>query len=621
VNSVASARWILPKPPDEEAVRQLSEALSLPEVVSRLLLIRGYVSAEDAKLFLRPKLDRLHDPLQFLSMDKAVGRLARAVRDQELVFIHGDYDVDGICSTTLLTRAIRGFGGKAMPFIPRRLEDGYDLSDAGVDAAIEAGAKVVVTCDCGTSAVAPVARLCKAGVDVIVTDHHLPGGDLPDCLSVLNPKRPGCGYPDKDLAAVGVAFKLALALARALGKNENFVWGMLDLVALATVADVAPLRGENRVFVRYGLKMLSETHNIGMRALIRAAGLSGKALTAGRIGFILAPRLNAAGRLGHAIRGVELLLSEDEHHANVIARELEELNNRRQELDRATLEQARERVLQMNLDETFGIVLADEAWHPGVIGIVASRLVEEFGRPTVLIGLSGDQGKGSGRSISKFDLHGALGKSRQHLLRFGGHRAAAGVTIARDKIDAFAVSFNNVAKSLLTREDLVPEIRVDLEVSIDGMNERLESLFRHFEPFGIGNPSPVLLARNVILSRPPKLVGKDGLKLVLDTGTGSLEALGWGFGPRVAEFQAGSRVDIAFRLERDEYRGESYLQARIADLRASAELRTEDYGPAGERRTEHYQPGAMGGATGGRVLPLGSLLDQPAGDGQSDPRP
>jgi single-stranded-DNA-specific exonuclease len=571
LNTVAPARWILPTPPDEEAVRALASALSLPEIVCRLLLIRGYVSAEDAKLFLRPRLERLHDPFAFLSMDKAVDRLARAVRDEELVFIHGDYDVDGICSTTLLTRTIRGLGGKAMPFIPRRIEDGYDLSDAGVDAAMAAEAKLVVTCDCGTSAVAPVARLCRAGIDVIVTDHHLPGGELPDCLAVLNPKRIGCGYPDKDLAAVGVAFKLALALAGALGKNDNFIWAMMDLVALATVADVAPLRGENRIFVRYGLKMLGETRNIGMRALIRAAGLDGKHLTAGRIGFILAPRLNAAGRLGHAIRGVELLMTEDEHQANAIARELEELNYKRQEIDRATLEQARERVLQLDLDEVFGLVLADETWHPGVIGIVASRLVEEFGRPTILIALSGDQGKGSGRSISKFDLHGALGQSRDYLLRYGGHRMAAGVTVARDQVTDFAARFNEVARSLLTADDLVPEIRVDLEVSIDGMDQKIESLFRHFEPFGIGNPAPVLLARNVVIAKPPRAVGHDGLKLVLDTGTGSLEALGWGFAPRVAEFQLqpGSRIDIAFRLERDEYRGESYLQARIADIRPS----------------------------------------------------
>jgi single-stranded-DNA-specific exonuclease len=563
------ARWILPKPPDEEAVQALMTALSLPEIVCRLLLIRGYVSAEEAKLFLRPKLDRLHDPFGFLSMDKAVARLARAVRDQELVFIHGDYDVDGICSTTILTRVIRGLGGKAMPFIPRRIEDGYDLSDAGVDAAMAASAKVVVTCDCGTSPAPPIARLCGAGIDVIVTDHHLPSGDLPDCLAILNPKRIGDGYPDKDLAAVGVTFKLGLALARELGASDNFVWAMLDLVALATVADVAPLRGENRVFVRYGLKMLAETRNIGMRALLRASGLDGKQLTAGRIGFILAPRLNAAGRLGHAIRGVELLLTDDEHQANIIARELEELNQRRQDIDRATLEQARERVLAMDLDEMFSIVLADDSWHPGVIGIVASRLVEEFGRPAVLIALSGDQGKGSGRSIPKFDLHGALGKAKDLLLRYGGHRVAAGVTIAREMVPDFAARFNEIAHSMLTPADLVPEIRVDLEVSIDGMDGRLESLFRHFEPFGIGNPTPVLLARNVVIARPPRAVGKDGLKIVLDTGTGSLDAIGWGLAARAAEFQPGTKVDVAFRLERDDYRGESYLQARVADIRAS----------------------------------------------------
>src|SRR5256714_15573615 len=570
VAPAAPPRWIIPKSPDEDAVRALAEALSLPDIVCRLLLIRGYVTADEAKSFLRPKLDRLHDPLSFLSMDKAVERLARAVREQELVFVHGDYDVDGICSTTILTRVIRSLGGQATPFIPRRIEDGYDLSDAGVNAALAAGAKVLVTCDCGTGAVGPIARLCRSGVDVIVTDHHLPSGELPDCLSILNPKRPGCGYPDKDLAAVAVTWKLSLALARVLGANENFIWAMLDLVALATVADVAPLRGENRVFVRYGLKMLGETRNIGMRALLRAAGLDGRQLTAGRIGFILAPRLNAAGRLGHAIRGVELLLTENEHEANVIARELEELNHRRQEIDHATLEQARERVLAMDLEEQYSLVLADDAWHPGVVGIVASRLVEEFGRPTVLIALSGEQGKGSGRSIPKFDLHGALGQSRQYLLRYGGHRAAAGITIERDKVPEFAARFNEVARSVLTPVDLVPEIRVDLEVSIEGLDGRIESLFRHFEPFGIGNPTPVLLARNGAIARPPRAIGEDGLKLALDTGTGSLEAVGWGLASRAHEFQPGTKVDVAFRLERDDYRGETYLQARIADIRPSA---------------------------------------------------
>lgn len=548
----------------------------MPEPVARLLIMRGYADDDSAKKFLRPRLDHLHDALLLKGAEKAVERLAAACEKGETVMIHGDYDVDGICSTTIMTRVLRQFGAKAVPFIPRRIEDGYDLSSAGVNAAIEAGANVVLTCDCGTSAVEPVAELCRAGIDVIVSDHHLPGSALPDCLAVLNPNQPGCEYPDKHLAAVGVAFKLALALAKRLGKNDAFIWRMLDLVALATVADVARLSGENRVMVRYGLRMLAESENVGLRAMVRAAGLDNKVLTTGRVGFILAPRLNAVGRIGHAIRGVQLLMTEDVHEANTIARELEELNAQRQELDRKTLEEAREMVGALDLPSTFGIVLAKEGWHPGVIGIVASRIVEEFGRPTIMIALDGKTGKGSGRSNSVMDLHKALGETKDlHralggtqdlLIRYGGHRAAAGVTISRDLVADFTERFNSVAKSMLKPEDLLPEVKIDMEIAIDNANEELEKMLRHFEPFGIGNPTPVLVARNVLLAGKPRLIGQDGLKLRLDTGAGDLEAIGWGLADRFAEFEAAKRVDIAFRLERDEYRGESRLQAKIADI-------------------------------------------------------
>jgi single-stranded-DNA-specific exonuclease len=545
----------------------MSAALTIPEAVANLLLIRGHVEPEAAKRFLRPRREHLHDGYSMRGLAKAVDRLARACTNGETVLVHGDYDVDGICSTTIMTKTLRQFGANPVPFIPRRIEDGYDLSAAGVRSALENKAAVVLTCDCGTSAREPVAELCRAGIDVIVTDHHLPGEALPDCLAVLNPRQEGCEYPDKDLAAVGVAFKLALALAKQLGKNDAFIWAMLDLVALATVADVAPLRGENRVLVSYGLRMLSETRNIGMRAMIRAAGLQGKLMTAGRVGFILAPRLNAAGRVGHAMRGVQLLMSSDEHEANSIARELEELNARRQELDHQTLEEAREMIDAMLIpSETYGIVLAKEGWHPGVIGIVASRIVEIYGRPAVLIAIDGDQGKGSGRAIHALDLHAALGKCSELVLRYGGHRAAAGITIERSRIDDFARRFNEVARSMLKPEDLIPEVRIDLEIGIDGANEQLEKLLRHFEPFGMGNPSPVLVARGVHIVAPPKLIGRDGLKLRLSAGRGELEAIGWGFADRAAEFDTGTPVDVAFRLERDDFRGESRLQARIADI-------------------------------------------------------
>ena len=552
---------------DAIAVAALAESLGVPESLARLLVHRGYGDAEQAKRFLRPRLDQLHDGAGMMSLDAAVDRLVRAIRGGELVMIHGDYDVDGICSTTLLVRAIRGLGGNVTPFIPNRMTDGYDLGSAGVKNAIEIGARVVVTCDCGTSAIEPVAALNAVGIDVVISDHHLSRGEIPNSLALLNPRRQDCAYPDKDLAAVGVAFKLALALAHALRVSDAFIWKMLDLVALATVADVAALRGENRILVRYGMRMISETENVGLRALLRASGMDGKPLTAGRIGFTLAPRLNAAGRLGDALRGVELLLTDSTHDANIIARELEELNQRRQSLDRATLDEARAMAEPMVRDGAIGLVLAKEGWHPGVVGIVASRIVEEFSRPAVLVAMDGETGKGSGRSISGFDLHSALGECADLLLRFGGHRAAAGVTVAASQLDAFTRRFDEVARARLTIDSLVPELRVDAEIEIDEETLGLEVMLRHFEPFGVGNPAPVFASMNVTTVGAPRVVGKDGLKLTLVGTTGTqLEAIGWGMAALAPSIRAGSALDVAFRLERDEYKGVSRLQARLADV-------------------------------------------------------
>ena len=560
-------RWLLPEPPDPAVVRALCDELMLPEPICRLLAARGHGEVERAKRYLRPRLEQLLPPEQMLDLAEAVERIVRGIRGGETILIHGDYDVDGMCSTTLLLRSFSALGGTVVPFIPHR-SAGYDLGDTGVQAAVDARATIVVTCDCGTSAHTPVAALRDRGIDVIITDHHLPGGELPNAYAVLNPRRPGCLSGDKDLAAVGVAFKLALAVTRAMGGNENLVFGMLDLVALATIADIAPLRGENRVFARYGLRMLAETKNLGLRALIRASGMDGKSLTAGRVGYILAPRLNAVGRLGHALRGVQLLTATSEHEANSIARELEEMNARRQDLDRRVLEEASARVRQLDLDETYGIVIAGDGWHPGVIGIVASRLVEEFGRPTILIGLEGDEGKGSGRSISRFDLHAGIGACRHLLKRFGGHRSAAGLTIARDRVEEFARCFNDVARANLTAEDLIPELRVDLEVELSDITPGFEALLRHLEPCGVGNPAPTLLTRGVRLAAPPRIVGKGGLKLRIDTESGEpLDAIGWSLGARIRELDESRPFDMVYRLERDEYQGVSRLQARLADFR------------------------------------------------------
>jgi single-stranded-DNA-specific exonuclease len=560
------SRWVVPDQPSTDVVEALRAELSLSEVACRVLAIRGYRAGDAAKRYLRPRLDHVQEA-GLLDLDVAIDRLISAAKRGETVMVHGDYDVDGITSTTILVRSLASIGAKPVPFIPRRATDGYDLTNAGVEAAKAMGASLVVTCDCGTSAIQPVADLRAAGIDVIVIDHHLPTGETCQPNALLNPKRPGCPSIDKDLCAAGVVYKLALALLKAAGGNVNLVYNMLDLVALATIADIAPLRGENRVLARYGLKLINESPCLGLRALIRSAGLEGKPITAGRVGFVIAPRLNAVGRLGHALRGVELLLAKDEHTANGIARELEELNVQRQEIDRQTLVEARERVLEMDLESTYGIVVAQQGWHAGVIGIVASRIVEEFGRPTVLVALDGEEGKGSGRSITPFDLHSGLTECRDLLKRYGGHRSAAGVTIARDRVADFASRFNSVAASRLTFDDLMPEIRVDLETPLGAADEKLEYVFQHLEPCGMGNPAPVLMIRGATIASAPRIVGKDGLKIEFQQGGDRITALGWGMGYRREEIRESVTYDVAFKLERDEYRGIPRLQARLIDFR------------------------------------------------------
>ena len=566
------ARWIAVATPPGDVVAMLERELMLPPEVCRLLAARGYRTPEAAKRFLRPRLEHLEAAVALHDADRAVTRIADAVRRQETIFVHGDYDVDGMSSTALFTRVLRHLGARhVVPFVPNRLTDGYDLGAAGVAAARAAGATLVVTCDCGTSAHQAVRELMEGGVDVIVTDHHLPGTGLPPAYAVCNPRHPACTSVDKDLAAVGVAYKLALALCEALGAPPGIAHHQLDLVALATIADVAPLRGENRVLVRYGLKLLAETTHPGLRALIRSSGLEGKPLTAGRVGFVLAPRLNAAGRIADAKLGLKLLLAEREDEANVIARELEELNQARQQLDRAVLDEAMRQVERPDMRDRYAHVLHQQGWHPGVIGIVASRIVEHTARPAVLVAVEHGVGKGSGRSISAFDLHGALGACRDLFQRFGGHRAAAGLTMDAAKLPGFVERFDEVARGCLAPEDLVPELRVDLDVSIDEVGEELEKLVRHFEPFGVGNPAPTFRSTGARLACVPRKIGSDGLKFAIDAARGELEAIGWGMAPRAASFDVSRAFDLAFRLERDEYRGVSRLQLRVADVRHPAE--------------------------------------------------
>ncbi len=565
-------RWVFATPPSQSSIESLSGELLLPDTVCQLLISRGYADGESAKRFLRPRLEHLAEPDTIYDLLRATDRIVQAIRVGETIFVHGDYDVDGMSSTALMVRVLRTLGAaNVIPFVPNRITDGYDLSSAGVHAAQKVGATLVITCDCGTSALAAVDALNEGGADVIITDHHLPGGPLPNAYAVCNPRRPECTSVDKELAAVGVAYKLALALCDAMGVSRNVAHNHLDLVALATIADVAQLKGENRVLVRYGLKLLNESEKAGIRALIRSSGLESKTLTAGRVGFVLAPRLNATGRIGSASLGLDLLLEESEHKANAIARELEELNRARQELDREVCDQAMRMVESHDMRDRWAFVLAREGWHAGVIGIVASRIVEQTARPCVLVAIDSGVGKGSGRSISRFDLHGALTQCKDLFQRFGGHRAAAGLTMDASLIPQFVQRFDEVAHESLSEEDLIPELRIDLDIQISDVGEQLESVLKHFEPFGIGNPAPVFAANNVQLASSPSKVGKDGLKLIVDTGNGTLDAIGWGMASHIAKVNASNDVNLAFKVERDEYRGASRLQLRLSDVRVNGE--------------------------------------------------
>ena len=563
------ARWAVAAQADPRATTALAGQLNIPEPLAAILVQRGLGAPDLAKAFLRPDLERLSDPLAWADMARAVGLVAGVVRAGTPILVHGDYDVDGQCATALLTRVLRSVGGRVHGFVPHRLRDGYDFGPAGLAEAQRVGAGLIITCDCGISAVEAVRAARAAGIEVVITDHHLPGDELPPASAVLDPRRPDCASADKNLCGAGVAFKLAQALGPALGASPNLPLHFLDYVALATVADVVPLTGENRILVRHGLKMLSDSRWTGLCALVEAAGLAGRPVKSGHVGFILAPRLNAAGRIGEPADGLRLLLADDPAAAAAIARELETLNARRLALDQRILDEAVELAEATLRPEDRALVLAADGWHPGVIGIVASRLVERYGRPAFLIGWDGDSGRGSGRSIAGFDLHRALHRVGSHLEKYGGHHMAAGFTIRRPCYESFRVAFLDVARELLGPDDLVPAQRVDLELPLGLVSEELEKLMRYLEPCGPGNPAPVFGVRGA-RAVGARRVGTNHLRFTLDDGSGVLPAIGFQWADVVPDAWLAQPLDVAFRLERDEWQGRTTLQARVASLAPSA---------------------------------------------------
>ena len=560
-----STRWRVEPPPDPAIARALARAIEVPLPLAALLVQRGLTDPEEAKHFLRPDLSHLADPLTLHGMEMATERIVVAVRAQEPILIHGDYDVDGQSATALLTRVLKEAGARVEGFVPHRLTDGYDFGPAGLARAEQFGATLIVTCDCGITAGDAVDQARAAGRDVVITDHHLPGPTLPQALAVIDPQQPEDRSDLGMLCGTGIAFKLAQALVKELGLPETLPLHFLDLVALATVADVVPLVGENRILVRHGLRLLEQSRWPGVRALLTSAGLEGKRVRAGQVGFILAPRLNAAGRVGDANDGLQLLLTDDPAEAARLADRLEVRNSERQELDSRILEEVLGLVAEsFDPEQDAAFVFGADDWHPGVVGIVASRVVERYGRPTFLIGFDGATGKGSGRSISRFDLHSALVECQDLLDRFGGHRMAAGLTVSREKFAEFRDRFRAVARARLDPLELGPEQRVDLEIGLAEATEELERLGRHLEPCGMGNPAPVFGLRGVRLS-DPKIVGQGHLKGALSGATQRLEAIGFGLGNQVDMVTTGL-VDVAIRLEQNQFRGATTLQARLLSL-------------------------------------------------------
>ena len=555
-------RWVIAKPEPalaETLARELHLALSITQV----LINRGYRTAAAASSFLNPQLRQLGDPFDLPDMGAAVERILVAIANKERIVIYGDYDVDGVTSSALLRRVLQTAGATVANFLPQRAEEGYGLSADGIARCLkEHQPQLLIAVDCGTSSVREIADLHKHGVDTIVLDHHEPPEKLPECVAVVNPKRIA-GSPLGVLASVGVAFKLAHALlkrekrlAERIDLREH-----LDLVAVGTVADLVPLTGENRILVRAGLERLPATQKIGLRALMEVADVPDK-VSPYHVGFRIGPRLNAAGRLADAMAALKLLLTDDATRAAELAKLLNEHNARRQGIEGQIVEEAIA-IARTNSSDRI-LVLAKEGWHVGVIGIVASRVLQVYHRPTVVIGIEEGMGKGSCRSVSGFSIVGALQHCAPLLEKFGGHEMAAGLSVKADKIDGLREMLNEFAGRMLKDEDLQPQVRIDSLVKLDDLDADFFEQLERLEPCGTENPTPLFAVEGVHLRGKPRIVGKNHLRFSVTDGDTTVQAIWWGKGD--FEFPEGA-FDIAFTPELNEYGGTESVQLKVRDIR------------------------------------------------------
>ncbi len=563
-------RWHLPTECGS-SIAEVAQAAGVPTLVAQLLCHRGLKTPAQINAFLTPSAAALHKPDSLPDIARATERLISATRRHERVLVYGDYDVDGVTGTALLVSVLSRLGADVLHYLPARTTEGYGFSLRAVEFCRQHDVSLVVTNDCGSSDRDALSAAHAAGIEVIVTDHHeLQAGTSPASLPVLafvNPKRPDSAYPFRELAGVGVAFKLAWSLLAALGRPKSELTSLLDLVGLGTMADVVPLVDENRVIARLGLASLRQSCRPGIRALIEVARLRSADLASHEVGFMLAPRINAAGRVGRAEQAVRLLLTEDDVEARQLAVGLDNLNRHRQALEEQTFNQAIETLRTRRLADRRALVVAGNNWHEGVIGIVAARLVEEFYRPCIVITLKNRQGKGSGRSITGFNLHEALEHCARHLVRFGGHRYAAGLVVEPDKLSGFEQALLEYAERM-PEEVYQPSLQVEAVAGLDQIDDALLAALDRFEPFGPDNPEPLLASLGLEVVGYPRRVGKDHLKFRVRSGTRVLEAIAWGRSSDLLHLRVGEKnhLDICYTVNRHKYSGRNSIQLTIRDL-------------------------------------------------------
>jgi single-stranded-DNA-specific exonuclease len=559
--------WTLHPAYAPEAASALARALGAPRVIGHVLWNRGMTDESAARRFLDPTLDDLHDPRELLDIDRLLERIERALSARERILVQGDYDVDGITSTFLMTTVLRELGADVVTRIPHRTKDGYGLTEAAVSDARRQGATLIVTVDCGITAVGPIAHAHEHGIDVLVTDHHEPGPRLPDAYAIVNPRRPGCGYPFKALAGVGVTFKVAEALLGACGRREHAA-EFLDVVALGTIADMVPLVGENRVLARHGLDRLQHSSRPGLQALIEGVGLAGRAVTDSHVGFVLAPRMNAAGRMGSAEQSLRLLFARDLGEGRACAESLEEENTRRRELDEVAARDAGERVKnELGWPACSGIVLWSETWHPGVLGIVASRLVDRFQRPTLLATVTNGVGRGSGRSAGGLHLTRVLEECADLLDSWGGHAFAAGFTIQAARLPELHRRFERLVGERLDLDACVPRLSLDADLDLNECDAALTDWMARIAPHGLGNPEPVFRTRGVTIESWQRVGEGRHVRATVRDATGRADAIGFGIADQCEPALRQRRCDIAFVPVRNEWMGQARVQLRLKAVR------------------------------------------------------